>query len=41
MQTVVEPREISRYTKCIEASKRVRWDIDRDVIAGREFHFSP
>jgi hypothetical protein len=26
-----------RYAKCIEASKRVRWDIDRDVIRGRRF----
>jgi len=25
------------YAKCIEASKRIRWDIDRDVIRGREF----
>lgn len=27
----------SRYAKCIAASKRVRWDIDRDVIRGRSF----
>jgi hypothetical protein len=27
----------SRYAKCIEVSKRVRWDIDRDVIRGRDF----
>ena len=27
----------SRYARCIEASKRVRWDIDRDVIRGRQF----
>ena len=26
-----------RYAKCIETSKRIRWDIDRDVIRGREF----
>ena len=26
-----------RYAKCIEVSKRVRWDIERDVIRGREF----
>jgi hypothetical protein len=26
-----------RYAKCIEVSKRVRWDIDRDVIRGRAF----
>jgi hypothetical protein len=29
----------NRYAKCIEVSKRVRWDIDRDVIRGREFDF--
>jgi DNA-binding Lrp family transcriptional regulator len=28
------------YAKCIEVSKRVRWDIDRDVIRQREFDFS-
>jgi len=27
----------SRYAKVIEVSKRVRWDIDRDVIRGRTF----
>lgn len=26
-----------RYARCIEASKRVRWDIDADVIQGRRF----
>jgi hypothetical protein len=29
-----------RYAKAIQASKRVRWDIDRDVIRGRPFDFS-
>ena len=28
------------YAKCIEISKRVRWDIDKDVIRGREFDIS-
>lgn len=28
------------YAKCIEVSKRVRWDIDKDVIKQREFDFS-
>ncbi|HXZ48166.1 MAG TPA: hypothetical protein VEG27_04045 [Usitatibacter sp.] len=28
-----------RYAKCIEVSKRVRWDIDDDVIRGRRFDF--
>ena len=29
-----------RYAKCVEVSKRIRWDIDRDVIRGRSFDFS-
>ncbi|MEW6441126.1 MAG: hypothetical protein AB1640_09360 [bacterium] len=29
-----------RYAQCIEVSKRVRWDIDKDVIRGRLFDFS-
>jgi hypothetical protein len=28
-----------RYAKCIEVSKRIRWDIEQDVIRGR--HFNP
>jgi hypothetical protein len=27
----------ARYARCIAVSKRVRWDIDRDVIRGRTF----
>ena len=26
-----------RFARCIEASKRVRWDVDADVIRGRRF----
>ena len=26
-----------RYARCIETSKRVRWDVDEDVIRGRHF----
>ena len=29
----------ARYAKCIEVSKRVRWDIDKDVHQGRHFDF--
>ena len=29
-----------RYARCIEVSKRVRWEIDRDVIRGRALDFS-
>ncbi|MCK8601178.1 hypothetical protein [Desulfoferrobacter suflitae] len=28
------------YAKCIEISKRVRWDIDKDLMRGRDFDFS-
>ena len=28
------------YAKCIEISKRARWDIDKDVIRSREFDLS-
>jgi hypothetical protein len=27
----------NRYARCIQTSKRVRWDIDKDVIRGRRF----
>lgn len=44
MQTIeaaVTPIQTSsgRYARCINASKRVRWDIDADVIRGRVFDF--
>ena len=45
MHAAIEPRPplpdpgIDRYARCIEASKRIRWDIDRDVIRGRSFDF--
>ena len=40
MQPSLEPRvDSARYAKCVEASKRIRWDIDRDVIRGRHFDF--
>jgi hypothetical protein len=29
-----------RYAQCIEVSKRISWDIDRDVIRGRQFDFA-
>ena len=31
---------VQRYAKCIEVSKRIRWEIERDVIRGRKFDFS-
>ncbi|MFO1315536.1 MAG: hypothetical protein U1F58_08010 [Burkholderiales bacterium] len=33
------PSTTARYAKCVEVSKRVRWDIERDVIRGRRFDF--
>jgi hypothetical protein len=32
--------ESARYARVIRASKRVRWDIDTDIIRGRGFDFS-
>jgi hypothetical protein len=42
MQVVQQQQkdDAGRYAKCIEVSKRIRWDIDRDVIRGRKFDFS-
>src|SRR5215218_2250698 len=41
MHAIAQPRaETERYAKCIEVSKRIRWDIDRDVIRGRSFDVS-
>ncbi len=40
-QIVPQPRgDSARYAKCVEVSKRIRWDIDRDVIRGRDFDFT-
>jgi hypothetical protein len=40
MQPVTMPHvDSTRYAKTIEVSKRVRWEIDRDVIRGRDFDF--
>ena len=36
----MQQQDNERYAKCIEVSKRIRWDIDRDVIRGRQFDFS-
>lgn len=39
LQTAVQV-DTGRYSQCIEASKRIRWDIDKDVIRGGQFDFS-
>jgi len=33
----IEMDTTARFARCIEASKRVRWEIERDVIQGRAF----
>jgi hypothetical protein len=40
MQTPNYDVNTDRFAKCIEVSKRVRWDIDQDVLRQREFDFS-
>lgn len=40
MHTSHYPIDTQRYAKCIEVSKLVSWDIDRDVIRGRQFDFT-
>jgi hypothetical protein len=35
--TTTLPIETEKYASCIEASKRVRWAIEADVIRGRDF----
>jgi hypothetical protein len=40
MQVAAPTAETKRYAKTVEVSKRIRWDIDRDVIKGREFDFT-
>src|SRR5262245_14188171 len=40
-QTLSPPKEAgTRYAKCVEVSKRVRWEIDRDGIRGRTLDHS-
>lgn len=36
----IHPPELARYAKCIEVSKRINWDIDKDIIRERRFDFS-
>jgi len=38
---ILQPHvDSARYAKCVAVSKRIRWDIDRDVIRHREFDFA-
>ncbi|GAB6194325.1 hypothetical protein [Desulfocastanea catecholica] len=40
MEPSPQQHSLERYAKSIEVSKRVRWDIDKDVLRGRSFDFS-
>src|SRR6516162_5455640 len=40
LQSIEREANIDRYAKAVATSKRIRWDIDRDVIRGRSFDFS-
>ena len=37
MNMISQNFDHDRYARCIDASKRVRWDIEEDVIRGRSF----
>jgi hypothetical protein len=39
MQVAEQSAVSSKYAKAVAVSKRIRWDIERDVIRGREFDF--
>lgn len=38
--TITNQPDTQRYAKCIEVSKRIRWEIDKDVIRGRTFDYT-
>ena len=40
MTSVQQIQSSERYAKVVEVSKRIRWEIDRDVIRGRKFDHS-
>jgi hypothetical protein len=40
MEATTYTLDVPRYARTIEVSKRIRWDIDRDVIRGRTFDLS-
>ena len=37
MDALNQISDSGRYARCIQTSKRVRWDLDEDVIRGRHF----
>ena len=40
MHASPQPLDTQRYARCIEASRRIRWDIDQDVFRGRVLDFN-
>jgi hypothetical protein len=40
MQAVTYNVDAKPYARAVQNSKRIRWDIDRDVIRGRDFDYS-
>ena len=40
MQATLNSVDSQRYAKSIDASRRIRWEIERDVIRGRDLDFS-
>jgi hypothetical protein len=40
MQSIQSSETSNRFAKVIEVSKRIRWDIDRDVLRDRKFDYS-
>ncbi|MEJ7932188.1 hypothetical protein WG922_19600 [Ramlibacter sp. AN1015] len=40
MTSSTTTHDAQRYARCINISKRVRWEIERDVIRGRRFDYS-
>jgi len=39
-QMTAESSRAARYARCVRMSKKAEWQIDRDLIRGREFDFS-
>jgi len=37
MNAIINPADTAKYVRSIEASRKIRWEIDRDVIQGRRF----
>ena len=37
MNAIIKTFSNERYARCVATSKRVRWDIEEDVIRGRRF----